>query len=179
MNPRKLVCVLVGILLFVSTIIIGCSPAKKPVPTPVKSIVQTPSRKIDPVPIFPGGIPVPAPRNTVTGRSMDISRAKLIAQKVDALPGVKKCVVVVSQNTTYIGLNLKAGVKKETTEPTVSSKIMSTEPLINTVYVTSDPRMVSRLKKIHDEIAIGKPITNFTRDLSVIAGSMTTRTATP
>ncbi|ATW24327.1 YhcN/YlaJ family sporulation lipoprotein [Candidatus Formimonas warabiya] len=178
MNRKILTCVLLGIFLFVSVIAVGCAPAQKPVPTPEKSIVPAPARKIAPAPT-PSGPQVPAPRKTASGRSMDLSRAKLITQKVDALPDVKKCTVVVTKNTAYIGLTLEPGAKKETTEPAVSSKVMSTEPLINTVYVTSDPRMVSRLKRIHDEIAGGKPITNFTKDLAVIAGSMSTRTTTP
>jgi len=176
-HAKKLICILTGIFLLVSAIFIGCAPAKKPTPNQTNYFVPTPARKAPaPTPAAPLG---PATKKTPTEKSKDVARANKITQKVDAVSGVKKCAAVVSGNTVYVGVDLEDRTKKEATEIKVFSQVAAMDPLINTVYVTSDPDLFQRLSKISDGIAKGKPVQDYQKDLNEIATSTKTRKTTP
>lgn len=128
------------------TAVIGCSPAKKP---------QTPSQK-------------PATMNT--------SESSRVAKSIDTISGVNNSTVVLSGNTAYVGLDLKANVEKsktKTIEKEASNKVRKSVPRIKTVFVSSDVDTVTRLKKVSSGIAAGKPVSSFTEELSEIGRRVT------
>lgn len=106
-------------------------------------------------------------------------KAQRIAREADAVKWVKSATVVVTGKTAYVGLDINANIEKAQTkevENAVINRIKKSEPTINTVYVSSDPDIVTRLKKVSRGIAAGKPVSSFARELAEIGRRVTPRT---
>ena len=144
---------LVGFLLtlFLSTCLIsGCTPARKPTPSPTKT--------------------APTPTDKTKMTTPDKKRAKKIAVKVTQVNGVQKVVVVVTDKTAFIGLDLESREEAAATKikEEVARRVKASEPNLKTVNVTADPDLVTRLRKIADGINKGKPVSSFSRELNEI-----------
>lgn len=149
---QKRLCALVISLIFVFSMMIGgCAPSKKP--------------------LLPNPAPVPTKNNVIPTRTNANAKADKIAREVDKVAGVKKCTVVVSGRTAYLGIDLAANIDKSKTkavENAATTKCKKADSTIKTVLVTSDVDTVIRLKKIYNGITVGKPISSFTRELGEI-----------
>ncbi|MBF7081779.1 YhcN/YlaJ family sporulation lipoprotein [Desulfallas sp. Bu1-1] len=156
MNSRKRILHLLLSLLVLSIFIFsGCSAAaRKPAPTE------------------------PAPNQARTGNVAN-EKAQRIAREADRVKWVKSSTVVVAGNKAYVGLDINANIEKSQTkevEKAVINRIKNLEPTIKTVYVSSDPDIVTRIKKVSRGIAQGKPVTSFARELTEIGRRVTPRT---
>mgnify|MGYP002410582262 CR=1 FL=1 len=153
----KLKKLLVGFLLtlFISTCLLtGCTPARKPVPSPTRTAPT----------------PTPGPTDRTKMTTSDKQRAERIAREATQIKGVRKTVVVVSGKTAFIGLDLekREGAAVKRTKDEVARRIKAAEPTLKTVNVTADPDLVTRLRKIADGINKGKPVSSFSRELTEI-----------
>jgi len=137
----------------------GCTALKKPLPGGTPEEQAAPS----------------APPATDTMPS-DPAEVKKIAEKVSSavvrVPGVNAATVVVAGTTAYVGIDQKAGPDKNETErikSEVAGEARKAEPRLTAVYVSSDPDVVTRIKKIADGIATGRPVSAFDSELAEIA----------
>ncbi|WP_422444993.1 YhcN/YlaJ family sporulation lipoprotein [Thermoanaerobacterium sp. DL9XJH110] len=154
---RFLASILIMITVFALTTG-GCAVSRRPAPKPAppsRIVRRTPAKK-----------PAPSPANALASK---LSNA---AAKVE---GVKSATVVVSGSTAFVGLEIKPGVEaKKTNEikTKVADAVKRADTRIKAVNVTTDPNLVTRLKKIAEGIRAGKPISSFTRELTEITRRM-------
>lgn len=137
----------------------GCNAAKKPAP-------QNPPGVQVPAPAAPSGEPMPTNPDEVNKIAANLSN---VASQV---PGVNGVTVVIAGTTAYVGVDQKAGVEQSDTENIkrdVSNAVKKAEPRLTSVYVSSDPDTVTRLRRIADGITAGKPISAFDNELAEIA----------
>lgn len=152
------------IIMTISLLVLGgCSmnrkPSPKPAPTPAPSRVSP----------TPPTSPAPKPAAPTT----QASKLAIAAQKV---PDVKSATVVVSGSTAFVGLEIKPGVEaKKTNEikSKVADAVKRADSRIKAVNVTTDPNLITRLKKIAEGVGAGKPISSFTKELTEITRRMT------
>lgn len=119
--------------------------------------------------------PAENPRTTTEANE----KALRIAREADAVNGVKKSTVVVTENKAYIGLDIMSNLEKGQTkavEKAVINAVKGVEPTVKTVYVSSDADTVTRLKKISQGIAGGQPVASFARELNEIGRRITPTT---
>lgn len=131
----------------------GCSAFRKPAPQspPTAQVPQ------EPMPTGSGEV------NAIAGR---------LAGVADAVPGVNGATVVVAGTTAYVGIDQKAGFEKAETDrikSDVSNEVKKAEPRLTAVYVSSDPDIINRLRRIADGIAAGQPVSAFAGELAEIA----------
>lgn len=154
---RFLTSILIMITIFVLALG-GCAVSRRPAPKPApptRIVRRTPAKK-----------PAPSPAHALASK---LSNA---AEKVE---GVKSATVVVSGSTAFVGLEIKPEVEaKKTNEikSKVADAVKRADTRIKAVNVTTDPNLVTRLKKIAEGIRAGKPISSFTRELTEITRRM-------
>jgi YhcN/YlaJ family sporulation lipoprotein len=88
------------------------------------------------------------------------------------VPGVNSATVVIAGTTAFVGIDQRADLEKSETENVkrdVSNAVKKAEPRLTAVYVSSDPDTVTRIRRIADGIAAGKPISAFDNELAEIA----------
>jgi len=135
----------------------GCTALKKPLPQGAPQGQMAPS---------------PPPADTMPS---DPAELKKIAEKISAavlkVPGVNAATVAVAGTTAYVGIDQKAGLDKGETErikSEVAVEAKKAEPRLSAVYVSSDPDVVTRIRRIADGIAAGQPISAFDSELTEI-----------
>lgn len=136
----------------------GCTALRKPLP-----------------PGAPEGQVAPSPPPAADTMPSDPAELKKIAEKISAavlkVPGVNAATVVVAGTTAYVGIDQKAGLDKGETERIKSEAAVEAkkaEPRLSAVYVSSDPDVVTRIRRIADGIAAGQPVSAFDRELTEI-----------
>jgi len=80
-----------------------------------------------------------------------------------------------------IGLETEPGIEDEQTQKIknkVVEEVKRADNSIKTVSITTDPNLITRLKKIAQGIKDGKPISSFTDELAEITRRMTPKTKT-
>jgi len=134
----------------------GCSAARKPAPPG-----QTPGT--------PGNQAVPADPRVA---SRDAAR---LADAADDVAGVRKAWVVLSGTTAYVGLDLEPNQepRSKTIQREVASRCKHADNRIRRVMVTTDPDLVTRITRVSEGIAQGRPISSFTREMSELNKRMT------
>lgn len=140
--------------LFLSTgLLAGCTPARKPAPGTRKITNTTPA-------------PVRKPVRTTPEQQ----RAGRIAREATKVSGVRSATVVVSGRMAFIGLELNTrGARDREVKKEVARRVKAAEPTLTTVNVTSDPDLVTRLRRISQGIKSGKPVSSFSSELAEIA----------
>lgn len=145
---KRLISLLIAVVIF-STLAVGCQPAKKP--------DRTPDRKPNAV----------EPRaDTKTDK-----RAEQLADEATKVNGVKKAVVVISQNMAYVGIDLKPQISNKETEAVkeaVADRVENADKSITRTYVTSDVGLVTRIRRVAKDVAKGRPISGFADELREI-----------
>jgi len=94
------------------------------------------------------------------------------AQKVS---GVRSATAVISGKMLYVGLDLNANLEKTKSamvEKEVLNKVKKLYPNY-TVMVSSDIDTVTRIKKVAQGIAAGKPLSSFSKEIQDIGTRMT------
>ncbi|GBF33567.1 hypothetical protein DCCM_2670 [Desulfocucumis palustris] len=145
-------------MLGASLIFGGCSAAKKPA-TPAPGAPTTPRAT--------------TPATDAAGQVAD--RVTAEAKKVKDVRGAT---AVVSGKNIYLGLNLQSNIEREKradVEKTVLDRVKNIEPNY-TVSISSDADTVTRIKKVAEGIAQGKPISSFDRELKEIGNRIQPKT---
>lgn len=158
---KFLSCILILLTVF-SLALGGCSMSRKPAPKPA------PPSKMAPTPRT-----TPAPKPAVPAAHTLATKLARAAEKVD---GVKSATVVVSGSTAFVGLETKTNIKAGRTneiKTKVADEVKKGDSRIKTVNVTTDPNLITRLKKIAEGIRTGKPISSFTSELTEITRRIT------
>ncbi|MDI6632265.1 MAG: YhcN/YlaJ family sporulation lipoprotein [Bacillota bacterium] len=162
---RKILFSIVALMFAVGLFWAGGCTAPQRKPTPPASPTQPapePARK--PLPTDPREL------SRVAGR---------LAGEAARVPGVNKATVVIVGSTAYVGINLNADVERgETTRirQRVADRVRKTEPRLRRVMVTADADTFTRIKRVQDGIARGKPVSAFTREIQEINRRMTPTT---
>lgn len=156
--------VLIGVLLtLLVTAFAGCSAARKP---------GSPATPTPPGQTAPG-----TPRSTAPAADPRVSarEAARLADVASKVPGVRKAYVVLSGTTAYVGLDLKPGEepRSKTIQKDVASRVKRADARIRRVMVTTDPDLVTRIKRVSNGIAAGRPISAFTREMSELNKRLT------
>jgi len=157
MRSKRLCFTSVVLVVFASILCGGCAPARKPTPppaTPTQPVTPAPARK--PLPTDP----------------RELSRlASLLAREAAQVPGVRRATVVLAGRTAYVGLSLKAGLSREAAERAqgnVATRLKRAEPRLSRVMVTTNPDTYTRIRRIQEGIAKGKPLSAFANELREI-----------
>lgn len=165
---KKLLLVLMVCTLGLGIFLAGCQTSKKPtMPTPAN---QKPN------------VSTPAPNSNLNNDlNNDLNADKQVSKKaVDEakkISGVRDATAVTTGKTIYIGLDLNANLesaKSAMVENDVLSQIKKMHPGY-TVLVSSDIDTVTRIKKVGQGIADGKPISSFADEIKDIGTRMTPR----
>lgn len=147
---KKIFAVILSLVMF-STLTIGCQPAKKP---------DRPDR-----------IPPRNDRNVGDIDNKQDRRAENLAKEATKVKGVKKAAIVISGNIAYVGIDLQPNIKRQDTEAAkeaVADRVENTDKRITRAYVTSDVGLVTRIRRVADGIADGKPISSFADEIREI-----------
>lgn len=173
------------IILITATMIMatltGCKPAAKK-PTPAR-YTPSPTRTV-PTPTRPApGYTTPVPRTPVTPTPVPVrrpttesARAAKIASNVAKIPEVNKATVVISGNTALVGIDMKSrvqGAHETNVKKKVEKTVRDTDKAIKNVSVTSDPDLYTRINNIAKGIAAGRPLSEFTKQISEILKRIT------
>lgn len=159
MKRIKMLPVLVSVLIVGLMLSAGCNIARKPVP-------QNQPNVINQTPAPPAQEPMPTSPAEVSKMASDLSG---VAARV---PGVNSATVVITGTTAYVGVDQKAGLEKSETDRIkrdVSDEVKKAETRLTAVFVSSDPDIVTRLRRIADGVAAGQPISSFADELTEIA----------
>jgi len=142
------------IMVLLTSTTVACTPAQRPGPTDQNQEMQTPQ---------------------VEQSNQDATRAKEIASRIDQeIEEINSATVVISGNQAWVGVDAYAN--KEVTaqvKDRISNLVKQLAPGVQTVYVTADADLVTRLRNIANEIAAGKPVSGFINELTEIAGRIT------
>jgi YhcN/YlaJ family sporulation lipoprotein len=153
----------------------SCSISKKPAPKPAPPAKMTPTPQT-PTPTDPT-TPIPDRKPATPAHT----QASKLAQAAEDVEGVKAATVVITGSTVLVGLETEPGIEDEKTEDIkkrVIETIKKADNSIKTVSITTDPNLITRLKKIAKGIKEGKPISSFTDELAEITRRMTPKTKT-
>ncbi len=159
MRLSKTIGLLMVLLLGLFLLAGGCTAAKKPLTTPTPQSDNTTQVK------------VPA-----TTDSQQL--AKKVAAEASKVEGVTSATAIVSVKRIYIGLDVKADLEKSrvaAVEKMVLDRIKKMEPGY-TVVVSSDVDTVTRIKKVAQGLAQGKPLASFSQEIQTIDSRLTPRT---
>jgi len=153
-----IVVVLVTLLIMAS----GCSVARKP----ASPGANAPDTRSAPVPT------TPAPTKSLPTTPAEVDRlAARLAGEAQKVSGVKRATVVLSGNTVIVGLEIKPNIEeKQTTaiKREVVRRIKEADKRIRTVEVTTNPNIITRIKRIAEGIGQGRPISAFGREVEEI-----------
>lgn len=143
-------------------VIAGCTPAKKPAPAPAPRSA-------------PKAVPRTMPRtnmNKMPTTPAEVNKlADKLAKEAAKVKGVKKATVVISGTNAYVGIDMAPNIeasKSNTVKKEVAGRVKKADKRLTDVYVTSDVGVVTRIKKVAQGIAAGKPISSFANEIAEI-----------
>lgn len=144
----------------------GCLAARRPVPNTPTNPQPIPTT---PAPTVPS--PSPAPNPKLTPGANDRAVAERIQRTVNEIPDITKSYVVVIGNTALIGVDINEATRGPIDEPLkqrIAAKAQGEERSITQVYVTADPNLVTRIRRLADSIIEGKPVTGLLNEVMEI-----------
>ncbi|MEW6182668.1 MAG: YhcN/YlaJ family sporulation lipoprotein [Bacillota bacterium] len=166
MKRTKLITGVVMLLLAANLCLAaGCSVSRKPMPDPATPGTPT--------------TPSPAAKPLPTDPREQSRLASRLASEASRVPGVNKATVFLTGHTAYVGLNLKAGVERvetNTIKRQVADRLKKMETRLTKVMVTTDTDTFTRIKRVQEGIAEGRPVSAFAKEISEINRRMTPTT---
>lgn len=160
-ESKKILLIMMVCALALSLLLGGCQTSKKP---------MTPSYQKPNVTAPTPTTPTPTPTTTDTKQI-----ATKAANQAKMVSGVNSATAVITGKTMYIGLDLEANLEKTKSamvEKEVISKVKKMYPNY-TVMVSSDIDTVTRIKKVAQGIAAGKPLSSFSQEIQDIGTRIT------
>jgi YhcN/YlaJ family sporulation lipoprotein len=162
---KKFSLTMLCLILMLSFIFGGCTAAQKPAPAPQNTETNDNAARNQEVKDNRNQHEDPE-NNKYQSRPVSNDQALKIAAEVDDVPGVVKSEVVVTGNSAYIGLYLNSNMKvnKSEVKQQVESKIRQQNTNFNSIYVSTNPDVLDRLRDINEGIANGKPSSTYDFD---------------
>lgn len=178
MKRFKWIAWLLIVLMGITVLAVGCQPAKRPAPR--RPAPTTPAPKVTPRTTPAPTTPAPTRPTPTTPAPATNNReiARWIAAVAAKVPGVKSAHVVVTGNTALIGLDIPAGTEAQQTnriKKEVIDRVKAAEKSITTVSVSTDPDLITRLRRIEQGIAAGRPLSEFAKEITEITRRMAPR----
>jgi YhcN/YlaJ family sporulation lipoprotein len=99
----------------------------------------------------------------------DVRRARLIADRVEDIDGIRAATVIVSGTTAYVGVDLSANAEGKLTNElknTVVKTAKKTDKTLSRVYVSADVDTVARLRNYARDIERGRPMSGFVNEIN-------------
>jgi len=156
------------------------NPSQKPAPPKNQKTIPSPSDSTT-----KNRQTIPSPSDTTTPNKKPSTpahtQASKLAQAAEEVEGVKAATVVVTGTTALVGLETDPNIEdKETStiKKQVINEVKRADNSIKTVTITTDPNLITRLKKVAQGIKDGKPISSFTDELAEITRRITPKTET-
>ncbi len=166
-HSKKILLIMMVCSIAFSLLLGGCQTSKKPMtptPTSEKPYMTTPAPNTT--------------NNTNTTNSASNKQATMkVAAEAKKVSGVRSATAVISGKMIYIGLDLNANLEKTKSamvEKEVLDMVKKQYPNY-TVMVSSDIDTVTRIKKVSQGIAAGKPLSSFSNEIQDIGTRMTPR----
>ncbi|MGE5633233.1 MAG: YhcN/YlaJ family sporulation lipoprotein [Caulobacteraceae bacterium] len=117
-----------------------------------------------------------SPNYNLNGIGPITTQADNIARAVETVPGVNNATVVISGNTAYVGVDLNKGTPTanvSTIKSQCAQRVRSTNPDIGTVYVSTDPDFLTRIRRVSDAVRAGRPVSGFRTELTDLVRRLT------
>lgn len=159
----------------------GCNmnrnPAPKPAPgnmrpsTPAPNRIQDNQNNLNTRDMTPDVTP-PAQK---PGKPANTA-AKKLADAAKRVEGVEEATVVISGARVFAGIEIDEDVEENKTEELktqVVKEIKKADTRVETVHVTADPNIVTRIEKVAKGIEQGRPVSEFASELEEIARLIT------
>ncbi|MFT9493505.1 YhcN/YlaJ family sporulation lipoprotein [Anaerosolibacter sp.] len=140
-------------LLMVGLLVLGCQPARRPVPyTNEEGVAQ---RRVD-------------------VNDLNV-RAERITSEIDKFTEVKNSYTVVTDGTALIGLkmnpnntkNISRGLRED-----IERKVQSVDTQIDRVYITGDSGLVERIRRVSQNMSQGYAITGMADEIQDLLTEM-------
>lgn len=194
---KKHLLALLILLTALSLAFSGCSMNKKPAPkpapgnlmpgTPTPSAPRQTPGNVNPGTVNPGTPapkPTPSPNTTPPatpkpapkpGAPADNSNKKL-ADAAKRVKGVKSATVIVQGTTATVGIETDSNIEGKKTDELknkVTQEVKKADKTLKKVQVTTDPNIISRIKKVAQGIEKGRPISEFAKEVEEIGRRIT------
>jgi YhcN/YlaJ family sporulation lipoprotein len=98
-------------------------------------------------------------------------KAEQIAEKIERLNNIDEAYVLISGNTAIVGVDMDRNVQGQITndlKARIENIVKDTANNIKNVSVTADPDLLTRIEKMAEDIANGRPITGFAEQFQEI-----------
>lgn len=121
--------------------------------------------------------PVPAKTN-VPAQNETKKVAERVTTEAEKIQEVRAATAVVSGKNIFLGLDLTPAIemsRRSEIETAVLDRVKKMEPTY-TIRVTSDVDTVTRIKRVSQGIAQGKPLSSFETELKEIGDRLTPQT---
>lgn len=96
------------------------------------------------------------------------NRSEVISEKLTEIEGIKNATVIITGNTALIGVDIPADTQDDKIKELknkVESTTKNTDKDIDHVAITADADIVTRIANMGKEIANGKPISGFAKEI--------------
>ncbi len=117
-----------------------------------------------------------SPDNSMTSTTAETRQIAMKAEKeAEKADGVRDATALVAGKSMYIGLDLEADLgqdKADMTENSVLNNVKNMDPSYK-IMVSSDIDTVTRIKRVAQGIAAGRPLTSFSNEIKDIGTRMT------
>lgn len=145
------------IVLLIILSLAGCTPFRRPTPTP-----QTPTPT-------PG---VPGTETTPPGQMQEqLPTADRVTRIVNAMSEVKMSSALIIGNVALVGVDLRdklSGDQENRLKEQISTDTKRQIPELAEVWVTSDPDLLTRIRDLAARISRGEPVTGLFDEIDTI-----------
>lgn len=190
MRNKKSILI-ISIFVVVVMALVGCSPAKRPIPEDRNNLPLKQAPLPNTVPNQQGidnttkrnsnsinQQTTPRTTETVPRDSVDditnqdlTTRANNIVDEVVKIQGIESATAIISENTAIVGVtmeNNKEGNVTREIEERVKEIVKETDGKIDRVAVTADPDLFTRVENIAKDSGKGRPLSGLGREIEEI-----------
>ncbi|MGI6113894.1 MAG: YhcN/YlaJ family sporulation lipoprotein [Mahellales bacterium] len=176
LKNKKLLSIIFVIILGLC-LIVSCAPARTPAPTdrdpdPTRlEPTPTPQDRVRRTPLVPDDpSDDPSVIDDKRAPANDAAkRADRIASRLANLNDINRATVVISNRTALVGVEISDRLRGRMTtaqKRKIEDEVKNVDNSINTVVVTAEPDLFTRIKNIADDIGRGRPLSGFTSEIN-------------
>lgn len=156
-------------------VLAGCpAPQRQPAPPPPNAVPGPAPGTRDARDINPNApgrqmTPAPAPAPEVTRDGT--AEARRLATMIDQMPEVNTAYVILSGRMAIVGLDMKENISNarvNAVKAEVIRKVKRANERVDNVTVTADPNIVTRIQRVADGLAQGRPLSSFANEMAEI-----------
>lgn len=178
MRRYQSIGILFTCVVLVIALALGCTPARRPIVDRDRDIgMRNPYTAPEPENQNGGMTNPAAPDGDMSiGENVDLGTRpnvnqeaeEKIAREVKKVPGVKDAVVLMNNNTAYVGIDIGRNIENTQTnniKDQVIDKVKRIEPAVTRVYVSADVDVFGRLTQYGRDVRGGQPIRGFVDEI--------------